>query len=117
MTKVGDELVALTFNRKIINSFTEPVKSYYLQFKELYEQQERIYKFLEVKNDDDYKVLYDKIMEDDAFKRDLARNLFTTDAKIEQMVRTQEDVLRKLRRLTIDAGMAMKILSAFTILS
>ncbi len=106
MTKVGDELVDLTFNRKIINSFTEPVKSYYLQFKELYEQQERIYKFLEVKNDDEYKVLYDKIMEDDAFKRDLARNLFTTDAKIEQMVRTQEDVLRKLRRLTIDAGMA-----------
>lgn len=106
MAKVGDELVDLTFNRKIINSFTEPVKSYYLQFKELFEQQDRIYKFLEVKGDDDYKVLYDKIMEDDAFKRDLARNLFTTDAKIEQMVRTQEDVLRKLRRLTIDAGMA-----------
>ena len=106
MAKVGDELVDLTFNRKIINSFTEPVKSYYLQFKELFEQQDRIYKFLEVKGDDDYKVLYDRIMEDDAFKRDLARNLFTTDAKIEQMVRTQEDVLRKLRRLTIDAGMA-----------
>ncbi|MFY7994356.1 MAG: RNA polymerase sigma factor RpoD [Bacteriovoracaceae bacterium] len=106
MAKVGDELVDLTFNRKIINSFTEPVKSYYLQFKELFEQQDRIYKFLEVKGDDDYKVLYDRIIEDDAFKRDLARNLFTTDAKIEQMVRTQEDVLRKLRRLTIDAGMA-----------
>ncbi len=106
MVKVGDELVDLTFNRKIINSFTEPVKSYFLQFKELFEQQDRIFKFLEVVNEDDYKVLYDKIMEDDAFKRDLARNLFTTDAKIEQMVRTQEDVIRKLRRLTIDAGMA-----------
>src|SRR5205085_10597298 len=93
MTKVGDELVDLTFNRKIINSFTEPVKSYYLQFKELYEQQERIYKFLEVANDDAYKVLYDRLMEDDAYKRELARNLFTTDAKIEQMIRTQEDIL------------------------
>lgn len=106
MTKVGDELVDLTFNRKIINSFTEPVKSYYLQFRELYEQQERIYKFLEVADDDAYKVLYDRLMEDDAFKRELARNLFTTDAKIEQMIRTQEDILRKLRRLAIDAGMA-----------
>lgn len=108
MDKVGNELVDLTFNRKIINSFTEPVKSYYLQFRELYEQQERIYKFLEVGNDDEYKVLYDRLMEDDAFKRELARNLFTTDAKIEQMVRTQEDILRKLRRLAIDAGMAFE---------
>lgn len=108
MDKVGNELVDLTFNRKIINSFTEPVKSYYLQFRELYEQQERIYKFLEVNDDDSYKVLYDRLMEDDAFKRELARNLFTTDAKIEQMIRTQEDILRKLRRLAIDAGMAFE---------
>jgi len=108
MDKVGEELVDLTFNRKIINSFTEPVKSYYLQFRELYEQQERIYKFLEVNDDDGYKVLYDRLMEDDSFKRELDRNLFTTDAKIEQMIRTQEDILRKLRRLAIDAGMAFE---------
>ncbi len=108
MDKVGEELVDLTFNRKIINSFTEPVKSYYLQFRELYEQQERIYKFLEVTNDDTYRVLYERLLEDDAFKRELARNLFTTDAKIEQMIRTQEDILRKLRRLAIDAGMAFE---------
>lgn len=108
MNKVGNELVDLTFNRKIINSFTEPVKSYYLQFREFYEQQERIYKFLEVNTDDEYRVLYDRLMEDDAFKRELARNLFTTDAKIEQMIRTQEDILRKLRRLAIDAGMVFE---------
>lgn len=108
MDKVGEELVDLTFNRKIINSFTEPVKSYYLQFRELYEQQERIYKFLEVSNDEAYKALYDRLLEDDSFKRELARNLFTTDAKIEQMIRTQEDILRKLRRLAIDAGMAFE---------
>jgi RNA polymerase primary sigma factor len=108
MDKVGEELVDLTFNRKIINSFTEPVKSYYLQFRELYEQQERIFKFLEVANDEAYKALYDRLLEDDAFKRELARNLFTTDAKIEQMIRTQEDILRKLRRLAIDAGMVFE---------
>lgn len=108
MNKVSSELVDLTFNRKIINSFTEPVKSYYLQFRELYEQQERIYKFLEVTDDASYKVMYDRLMEDDAYKRELARNLFTTDAKIEQMIRTQEDILRKLRRLAIDAGMAFE---------
>ena len=108
MTKVGNELVDLTFNRKIINSFTEPAKSYYLQFRELYEQQERIYKFLEVNDDADYKIMYDRLLEDDAYKRELARKLYTTDAKIEQMVRTQEDILRKLRRLVIDAGMAFE---------
>ncbi len=117
MDKVSNELVDLTFNRKIINSFTEPVKSYYLQFRELYEQQERIYKFLEVKDDAEYKVMYERLMEDDAYKRELARNLFTTDAKIEQMIRTQEDIFRKLRRLAIDAGMAFEdIYSVYNII-
>lgn len=106
MGKVEDELVDLTFNRKIINSFTEPVKAYYLQFRDLYEQQDRIYKFLEVDNDNQYKELYEKVMEDDAYKRKLARHLYTSDAKIEQMIRNQEDIIRKLRRLSIDAGMA-----------
>jgi len=108
MEKVEDELIDLTFNRKIINSFTEPVKSYYLQFKDFYEQQDRIYKFLEVETDTEYKELYDKVLEDDAYKRKLARHLYTSDAKIEQMLRNQEDVIRKLRRLSIDAGMAFE---------
>ncbi|MAX67932.1 MAG: RNA polymerase sigma factor RpoD [Halobacteriovoraceae bacterium] len=103
---VESELVDLTFNRKIINSFTEPVKNYFLQFKELYDQQERIYKFLEVDSDQAYRELYEKVIDDDAYKRKLARHLYTSDAKIEQMIRNQEDILRKLRRLQIDSGMA-----------
>jgi RNA polymerase primary sigma factor len=106
LSKVEEELVDLTFNRKIINSFVEPVKNYYLQFKDLYEQQARIYKFFDIENDDQYKVIYERVMEDDAFKRELARKLYTSDAKIEQLIRNQEDILRKLRRLQIDAGMA-----------
>lgn len=105
MDEISAELADLTFNRKIINSFVEPVKKYYLQFSELFDQQDRIFKFLEVANSEDYKFLFDKIAEDDNFKRKLAKDLFTTDAKIEQLVRNQEDILRKLRRLTIDAGM------------
>lgn len=105
MDEISAELADLTFNRKIINSFVEPVKKYYLQFTEMFDQQDRIFKFLEVGNSEDYKVLYDRVMEDDAFKRKLAKDLFTTDAKIEQLIRNQEDILRKLRRLTIDAGM------------
>jgi len=106
--KIQLELVDLTFNRKIINSFVEPVKSYYHQFRDIYEQQDRIYKFLEVEGDETYKVLYDKVMEDDNYKRQLARDLFTTDAKIEQLIRNQEDNLRKLRRLQLDAGMSFE---------
>lgn len=108
METVENELIDLTFNRKIINSFTEPVKSYYLEFTSLYAQQDRIYKFLEVENDNEYKELYDKVLEDDAYKRKLARHLYTSDTKIEQMLRNQEDVIRKLRRLSIDAGMAFE---------
>jgi len=105
MVVIGGTLADLTFNRKIINSFVEPVKKYFMQFKELYDQQDRIFKFLEVDGPDPYKVLYEQIMEDDHFKRKLAKDLFTTDAKIEQLIRNQEDVIRKLRRLSLDAGM------------
>jgi RNA polymerase primary sigma factor len=106
MDDISNTLVDLTFNRKIINSFVEPVKNYYLQFKELYEQQDRIYKFLEVEGDEGYRALYDKVIEDDNYKREIARKLFTTDGKIEQIIRNQEDTLRKLRRLSMDAGMS-----------
>ena len=98
-------LSELTLNRKIINSFVEPVKSYYLQFSELYDQEKRILRFLEVKTKKEYKTLHDKVMGDDNFKRKLAKKLYTTDAKIEQLIRNQEDILRKLKRLSGDAGM------------
>jgi RNA polymerase primary sigma factor len=105
LEKMGTLLVDITFNRKQINSFVEPVKKYYLEFTELFEQQDRIFKFLEVPEEKEYRVLYDKVMEDDAFKRQLAKDLFTTDAKIEHLMRNQEDIIRKLRRLSIEAGM------------
>jgi RNA polymerase primary sigma factor len=106
--KVKKELVELTFNRKIINSFVEPVKGYFLQFKELYDNQDRIFKFLEVETLEEYKKLYDQIIEDDSFKRRFARRLYTTDGKVEQYLRNQEDNLRKLRRLSLDAGMSFE---------
>ena len=105
LDEIALTLANLTFNRKIINSFVEPVKKYYLQFKDLFGSQDRIFKFLEVTDIVSYKKIFEQIMEDDHFKRKLAKNLYTTDAKIEQLVRNQEDILRKLRRLTLDAGM------------
>ena len=105
MEKISKTLEELTFNRKVINSFVEPVKKYYLQFRDLYEQEDRIFKFLEVNNREAYRELHDKIMEDDSFKRKFAKHLFTTDAKIEQLIRNEEDILRKFRRLSIEAGM------------
>lgn len=118
MEMVEQELVDLTFNRKVINSFTEPVKSYYLQFRNLYDQQDRIYKFLEVETDEQYRELYNKVIEDDSYKRKLARHLYTSDTKIEQMIRNQEDILRKLRRLQIDSGMAFEdILDVYNVIT
>lgn len=105
MEKIGHTLADLTFNRKIINSFVEPVKKYYLMFFELFEQQNRIFRFLEVSNLKSYRVLHNKVIDDDQFKRKFSKKLFTTDAKIEQLTRNQEDILRKLRRLNNEIGM------------
>ena len=105
-TSISETLADLTFNRKVINSFVDPVKKYYLQFRDLYDQESRIFKFLEVNNPDEYKKLYEQVMNDDVFKRKFAKELFTTDAKIEQLMRNEEDILRKLRRISIEAGMS-----------
>ena len=103
---IGDVLVELTFNRKIINSFVDPVKDYFLRFKDLYNQQKRIFKFLEVTGLDTYRELYDRIIDNDTAKRQFAKTLYTTDSKVEQLLRNQEDILRKLRRLSVEAGMS-----------
>ena len=108
MSKIGETLVKLTFNRKIINSFVEPVKKYHAQFREIYEQQDRIFKFLEIENVEEYHTLRDKVMNSDNHKRKLAKKLYTADTKIDQLIRNQEDVFRKERRLTISAGMGFK---------
>ena len=105
MGRIGETLVDLTFNRKIINSFVDPVKRYHSQFRELYEHQKRIFNFLEIENVEDYLTVKEKVMENDIFKRKLAKNLYTTDTKIDQLIRNQEDIFRKIRRLSISAGM------------
>ena len=105
MEQISQILADLTFNRKIINSFVDPVKKYYLQFRDLYDQEDRIFKFLEVADRAEYRTLHDKVMEDDNFKRKFAKHLYTTDAKIEQLIRNEEDILRKFRRLSMEAGM------------
>ena len=103
-----ETLVDLTFNRKIINSFVDPVKKYYGEFIDLFDQQDKVFKFLEVEDIKSYRKLYEKILSNDNFKRNFAKDLFTTDAKVEQMIRTQEDVIRKLRRLSLECGMSFK---------
>ncbi len=103
--EISDVLMNLNFNRKVINSFVEPVKKYYLSFKELNDQQERVFKLLSVKNKEEYKNLYQEIMDNDSFKRNYSRKIYVTDAKLEQILRNQEDTLRKYRRLSSLAGM------------
>jgi RNA polymerase primary sigma factor len=103
--EITETMTDLTFNRKIINSFIDPIKKYYLQFRELMGQEDRIFKFLEVNDYEEYRVLTEKIMEDDTFKRKFTKSLFTTDTKIEQLIRNQEDIIRKRRRLSQLAGM------------
>ena len=108
LENISETLVELTFNRKIINSFVDPVKKYYNKFADFFDQQNKVFKFLEVKDIKAYRKIYAKVLADDNFKRNFAKKLYTADAKIEQMLRTQEDILRKLRRLSLECGMAFE---------
>lgn len=63
---------------------------------------------MEIDSLESYRELSEKVTEDDTFKRNYARKLYTSDAKVEQLMRNQEDIIRKLRRLSLDAGMEFK---------
>ena len=105
---IGNELADLIFNRKVINSFVEPVKKYYTRFTELFEQQSKAFKFLEVKDIDEYKKTSTRLKKDDAFRRKMIKKLYTTDPKMVQLIRNQDDILRKIRRISLDCGMEYK---------
>ena len=105
MTQISHVLADLTFNRKIINSFVEPVKSTICNSENCTTKRTEFLNFSKlkiVKNIANYVTRSWTMM---LLKEKYAKHLFTTDAKIEQLIRNEEDVLRKFRRLSIEAGM------------
>lgn len=108
MKEIQNLLLKYTFNRKIINSFVDPVKNFYFKFKEIQEQQTRILKFLEISTQEEFEYINKKVADDDVFKRKLAKNLYTSEAKIEQLVRNMDELNRRLKRLTVDIGMTFE---------
>lgn len=106
--KISQSLLKLPFSRKAINQFIKPVKSYYQEFKELLEQQERLFKFLEVKNMEEYRSLYNELQVEGNKKREIAKKLYTSESKIEQVIRTLEDSHKKIYKLTLDSGQDFK---------
>ncbi len=102
--KLNEELIQLTFNRKIINSFVEPLKKYFFKFKELIEQQERNLKFLEI-DENEYKKSFTQFQKDESYRKSLSKKLYAAEAKLEQIFRMIEDNRRKLIRLEEEAGL------------
>jgi len=106
-TPIEDEFVNLAFNRKTINQVIADTKIYYQRWKEMKEEQEKAYNYFFVKNQDGFdKIAKDfNAIVDPEEKKAMAKKLDSNEAKIEQMIRTHDDLLRKMQRLELEVEM------------
>jgi RNA polymerase primary sigma factor len=102
--EINQGLIDMTFNRKYINSFVEPLKKYFLKFKELYDSQQRNLTFLEMTTEN-YKENFEKFIKNEDYRFSLTKMLYASENKIEQVFRMIEDSSRKILRLEQEAGL------------
>lgn len=102
--EINQGLIDMTFNRKYINSFVEPLKKYFLKFKELYDSQQRNLSFLEMTTQN-YKENFEKFNKNEDYRFSLTKALYASENKIEQVFRMIEDSSRKIIRLSQEAGL------------
>lgn len=103
--KITNVLLDVAFNRKSINFFTIKLRNWYIRLKDARDEEKKIFTFLEVKNITEYRNLV-KIFNKggpDRFK--LVKDLATVEAKVEQLIKQEEDILK--RRAKVEAECTM----------
>ncbi|MBI2604619.1 MAG: RNA polymerase sigma factor RpoD [Deltaproteobacteria bacterium] len=103
--KIQDVLIDLALNRKSINFFTSKLRSWYLRLKEIRAEDKKIYDFLEVKNVTEYRRMVRTFNKGGSDRFKLLRQLDTSEAKVDQLIRQHEELIK--RKAKIDAECTM----------
>jgi RNA polymerase primary sigma factor len=103
--KIEEILKDVAFNRKSINAFSGKLVTWYLRLKELHDEEIKIFRFLEVKDQREFRSLVKKFLVGGSERFQLLRSLDTTEQKVDQLIKQEEDILR--RRAKVDAECTM----------
>ncbi len=106
--KIEETLMDVAFNRKSINAFTEKLSEWYERLKEIRDQEKRIFDFLEVKDQKEFRALVKIFGSGGTERTQLLRRLDTSELKVDQLIKQYEDILKRRAKVETECVMVFE---------
>ncbi|MBI3554669.1 MAG: RNA polymerase sigma factor RpoD [Deltaproteobacteria bacterium] len=103
--KIEEILKDVAFNRKSINAFSIKLVSWFEKLKELKDDEKKIFDFLEVKDQREFRALVKQFLNGGNERFALLKKLDTSEQKIDQLIKQAEDILRRRAKIETDCTM------------
>jgi RNA polymerase primary sigma factor len=103
--KTEEILKDVAFNRKSINAFSMKLVDWCERLKELNDEEKKIFNFLEVKDQKDFRALVKKFLNGGSERLQLLRELSTSEQKIDQLIKQEEEILRRRAKIETECTM------------
>jgi len=101
----------VAFNRKSINSFTSKLKSWNEKLRAFVDEESKFYSFFEVKNTEGLKAAFEKYQAGGAGRFQMLRELSTTEARVETILKQYEEINRRRDKIASDCSLDPKDLA------
>ena len=103
--KIEEILKDVAFNRKSINLFSIKITLWFERLKTLKDEEKKIFDFLEVKDQKEFRALAKKFSNGGSERLQLLRDLVTSEQKIDQLVKQEDEIVRRRAKLEEDCTM------------
>ena len=103
--KIQDALIDVAFNRKSINFFTLKLSDWYVRLKDIRDEEKKIFNFFEVKNLTEFRNFVKTWNKGGPDRFKMMRELVTTEPKVEQLIRLEEEHIKKRGKVEIECSM------------
>jgi RNA polymerase primary sigma factor len=105
LLKIEETLKDVAFNRKSINAFSMKLVDWYLSLKDLNDEEMKIFNFLEVKDQKGFRTIVKTFLDGGPERFKLLRELNTSEQKIDQLIKQEEDILKRRVKVETDCLM------------
>ncbi len=104
--KTEEILKDVAFNRKSVNAFSGKLVVWYERLRELKEEEKKIFTFLESKDQKDFRTLVKKFLAGGTERSQLLKQLQTSEQKVDQLIKQEEEILRRRAKIETECTMA-----------
>ncbi|MBI3556687.1 MAG: RNA polymerase sigma factor RpoD [Deltaproteobacteria bacterium] len=104
--KIEEVLKDVAFNRKSVNAFSGKLVVWYERLRELKEEEKKIFTFLETKDQKEFRTLVKKFLTGGTDRSQLLKSLQTSEQKVDQLIKQEEEILRRRAKIETECTMA-----------